>query len=136
MRALDGSRSIYLMDTCGYLVEFTVPNDVNIEERPPEADPVPNPVLERVRAALAADERFRLQRVTPVIRLGDQRRQQMLILVRVVCLGGLDDDRRAAQKAVCDDVERVIPSAVFYGIENAPRTRGGAEPNPADRGFR
>jgi hypothetical protein len=26
------------MDTCHYLVEFTVPNEVNIEERPPEAD--------------------------------------------------------------------------------------------------
>lgn len=124
------------MDTCDYLVEFTVPNDVNIEERPPEADPVPNPVLQRLRVALAADDRFQLRRVTPVIRLGDHRRQQMLIWVRLVCLVGQDDDRRTAQEAVCDDVERVIPSAVFYGIEDAPRTRGGAEPNPADSGFR
>jgi hypothetical protein len=108
------------MDTCRFCVEFTVPENVGIQEWPQgerTTDPAPNPVLEHLRAALEADERVHLRRVAPVIRVGDHQRQQLLVYVQVFC-PTRHEGLQAAQEAVSDVVAGVIPSATFYGIED------------------
>jgi hypothetical protein len=116
------------VDTCRFIIEFTVGDEVNIEERIAPSDAtsqplVPNPVLERLRSALNADERVVLRRVASVIRVGDRPRQELLVWVEVFC-GNSDDGLRTAREAVCDVVGRVIPSTTYSGFEDVDRSGG------------
>jgi len=63
------------MGTWRFCVEFTVPDEIDIEEWPPKgefftSDPVPNLIMEKVGAAVGADTRWTLKRVASVHRAG------------------------------------------------------------------
>ena len=109
------------VDSCEFMVEFTVGSDVNIEERPSPVNPrraiVPNPVLAALRSSLDADERVHLIRVESVVRIGDRPRQQLLVSVQVFC-NNRDDGLRSAQEAVSDIVGHVVPSATYSGVDD------------------
>ncbi len=109
------------VDDYRWRVEFTVPDTINIQEWPHRdtsftGDDGPNPVLERLRRGLEADQRVYFTRVDPVIRTGDQKRQQLLVSAQVVSFDQ-DMGRQAAREAVCDVVGKVIPPATFIGVE-------------------
>lgn len=82
-----------------------------------------NPVLERLRSALSADERMVLRRVASVMRIGDRPRQDLFVWVEVFC-NNWDEGMRTAREAVCDVVGQVIPSATYSGIEDVDRSGG------------
>jgi hypothetical protein len=109
------------VDSYRWRVEFTVPETVDIQEWPHRdtsfaGDHGPNPLLERLRQALEADQRVRSTRVAPVIRGGDQKRQQLLVSAQIVSFDN-DMGRQSVSEVISDVVGKVIPAATLVGAE-------------------
>lgn len=102
--------------------DFIVPEGIDVAEEPPEgefftADPVPSPLLERLRGALSADPRWTVKRVTPLRPDGDPERRQHLILWTFVAEHENDELLQAARLGIAEIVTDLIPGASLIGVQ-------------------
>jgi hypothetical protein len=100
---------------------FAVPDELYIDEPIPEGktvldgEVVPNPLLERLRAALDGDPRWILERVVPLHSDRDARRQHLIVWVSIPDLidAGLEQAQGDVQQIVVD----VVPGAWLIDID-------------------
>ena len=93
-----------------YRMDFLVRDDLDVTEEPATGEPlfndnpIPNPTLERLRAALNRDSRWEFSRVTPLRPWGDPHRQHLIVW--------MDITRTDAEALLRDDVPGIVTDAL------------------------